>query len=161
MDTKKVTNFIKVKDFMKTGGQSTPDTLDSKLLLNKDLVTLRLNLIDEELKELKKGVHEHDMTEVIDGIGDLLYVVYGMAAAFGIDADNIFNIVHESNMSKFCKTEEEAYKTVQSYQELYNTGKSSYDSPTYKLHNGKYVVYNKSTNKILKSINFFPPKFNV
>ena len=38
--------------------------------------------------------------EVADALTDLLYVVYGAGHAFGIDLDECFQEVHESNMSK-------------------------------------------------------------
>ena len=61
-------------------------------------------------------------------------------------------------MSKFCKTEELAQATVDNYQQKFEAGTSPYDTPTYRLSSdGKYyVVYNKSTGKILKSIDYKP-----
>ena len=47
-----------------------------------------------------------------DAIGDILYVVYGTAASFGINADKDYDIIHKSNMTKLCKTEMEAHLTV-------------------------------------------------
>ena len=38
--------------------------------------------------------------EIIDSLADLLYVTYGFFHAFGLDADEIFEEVHNSNMSK-------------------------------------------------------------
>ena len=54
-------------------------------------------------------------------------------------------------MSKLCKTESEAQNTVQWYLE----NEKRYDSPNYrKSDSGDYfVVYNKNTDKVLKSIN--------
>jgi hypothetical protein len=83
--------------------------------------------------------------------------VYGAFGAFGVHADIAFELVHKSNMSKLCKTEEEAIETVESYKK-----DSRYDSPAYRLSDdGKhYVVYNQSTSKILKSINYSPVSFD-
>ena len=39
-----------------------------------------------------------------------MYVVLGMGRAIGIDLDKAFDIVHKSNMSKLCNTEEDAIK---------------------------------------------------
>ena len=66
--------------------------------------------------------------------------------------DKAFNIVHESNMSKLCTSEEEAINTVQWYKD----NNTVYDSPNFKKSkNNKYwIVYNESTGKILKSINY-------
>jgi hypothetical protein len=92
----------------------------------------------------------------------MLYVVYGAADAFGIQADKDFDEVHSSNMSKLCYSEEEAMQTVQSYEQKFNKGDSPYDSPYYyKLENqDKWVVKNRSTGKALKSINYRPVDFS-
>ena len=68
----------------------------------------------------------------------------------------IFNLVHENNMSKLCKTEEEAQRSVKYYEE--NKSKLGYDSPAYRKapDNVHWVVYNQSTKKILKSIEWKP-----
>lgn len=50
----------------------------------KKVVDLRLKLIEEEFKELTKAINEQNMVEIIDGICDLLYVVYGMMHVFGL-----------------------------------------------------------------------------
>ena len=60
-------------------------------------------------------------------------------------------------MSKLCKNEKEAIETVEWY-----VKEGRYDSPAYRLSDdGKYyVVYNKNTMKILKSINYTPVNFD-
>ena len=62
------------------------------------------------------------MVETIDALADILYVVYGAGASFGIDLDKAFDIVHRSNMSKLCQTEEDAIETVRIYKEKYDNG---------------------------------------
>ena len=42
---------------------------------------------DLEFNELKDAIKERNFTEVRDAISDILYVVYGAAASFGINAD--------------------------------------------------------------------------
>jgi hypothetical protein len=60
-------------------------------------------------------------------------------------------------MSKLCNSIDEAEATVKDYQEKYNVGVSTYDTPYYyELKPGLYVVKNKSTGKALKSINYTP-----
>ena len=46
------------------------------------------------------------------------------AVTFGFDADRDFDIVHSSNMSKLCSTEEEAQETVAKYESEFKEGKS-------------------------------------
>ena len=69
-------------------------------LRDQDTQDLRIDLIQEELDELALGIDNNDIVEVADALTDLLYVVYGAGHAFGIDLDECFTEVHESNMSK-------------------------------------------------------------
>ncbi len=43
---------------------------------------------------------EPDLVEAVDGLCDLLYVVYGTAEAIGVDLEPFFERVHASNMRK-------------------------------------------------------------
>ena len=92
-----MTNFEKVGLFMKTFGQevkSKPDFATNKI--NE----LRVNLIVEELEELKVAVKNKDLKETVDALTDILYVTYGAGHAFGVDLDKCFDEVQNSNMSK-------------------------------------------------------------
>ena len=92
-----MTNFEKVGLFMKTFGQEV------KLkpgLSNVKINNLRLDLIEEELRELKHAIQTNDLKETADALTDILYVTYGAGHAFGIDLDKCFNEVQNSNMSK-------------------------------------------------------------
>ena len=62
--------------------------------------TLRINLIEEELKELKHAIENKDLKETIDALTDILYVTYGAGHAFGVNLDKCFEEVQKSNMSK-------------------------------------------------------------
>ena len=92
-----MTNFQKVGLFMKTFGQEikTKPSLSSEKINN-----LRINLISEELEELKDAIKNNDLKETIDALTDILYVTYGAGHAFGIDLDKCFEEVQNSNMSK-------------------------------------------------------------
>ena len=57
-------------------------------------------LIKEELDELKQAIEKNDLLEVADALTDILYVTYGAGHAFGINLDNCFSEVQNSNMSK-------------------------------------------------------------
>ena len=92
-----MTNFDKVKNFMKTFDQEvkkTPSFSTDKI--NK----LRYDLIKEELDELHIAMKNKDLIEVADALTDILYVTYGAGHAFGIDLDKCFEEVQNSNMSK-------------------------------------------------------------
>ena len=92
-----MTNFDKVGTFMKTFGQE----VKTKPSFSTDKINkLRLDLIKEELCELKEAMNNKDLLEVADALTDILYVTYGAGHAFGINLDKCFEEVQNSNMSK-------------------------------------------------------------
>ncbi|MDR0359235.1 MAG: nucleotide pyrophosphohydrolase [bacterium] len=61
---------------------------------------LRMSLVDEEIAELRNAGERRDLIGLADALGDLLYVAYGTAEAYGIDLEPVFDEIHRSNMSK-------------------------------------------------------------
>ena len=53
-----------------------------------------------EVAEFHKGYDEPNFPDAIDGLADLLYVIFGSAVAWGIDLEPFFNEVHRANMAK-------------------------------------------------------------
>ena len=95
-----MSNFSKVGTFMKTFGQE----VKTKPSFSSDKINkLRIDLIKEELEELKKAISDKNLIEVADALTDILYVTYGAGHAFGIDLDKCFDEVQKSNMSKLGK----------------------------------------------------------
>jgi len=92
-----MTNFEKVGLFMKTFGQEVK--LNASFSSDK-INNLRIDLIEEELKELKDAIKKKDLKEVVDALTDILYVTYGAGHAFGVNLDKCFEEVQKSNMSK-------------------------------------------------------------
>ena len=100
-------NFKLVEEFMDTFNQNVERF---PILGTKGLQDLRVELIREELEELKDALKEKDEVEVADALTDLLYVVYGAGHAFGIPLDKCFEEVHASNMSKLDKEGKPIYR---------------------------------------------------
>jgi len=222
------TNYQKVVEFHSVFGLPVNTEYQTEMFTDDPKsVQLRYDLIDEEYKELLEAYENKDIVEVIDALSDSMYVVYGGAATFGIDFDNIFrsnhttsdvnlemfdseevndelhsyeyelemmqnamedkdiykieqcfvdfittvyalgdlfninldksfDMVHRSNMSKTCSSEEEAEQTVTWYKNEYQKNEMSYDTPTWRLSDdgNYYIIYNESTGKILKNINY-------
>ena len=92
-----MSNFSKVKIFMKTFGQ---EVKDKPSFPDKKIQDLRYELIREELDEFKQAIEDKNLKEVADALTDILYVTYGAGHAFGIDLDKCFEEVQSSNMSK-------------------------------------------------------------
>ena len=92
-----MSNFERVKKFMTIFGQEVKE----KAGFPKDeIVSLRYELIEEELAEFKDAIDKKDIKEVADALTDILYVTYGAGHAFGINLDKCFKEVQSSNMSK-------------------------------------------------------------
>ncbi len=156
---KNKSQYQKVIDFHKCAGHPFNNEIQKDYILDKpERIDFRIGLIKEELSELEKAVEDNNMKEVIDALSDMLYVINGMGIELGIDLDKSFDIVHNSNMTKFCKSEQEAIDTVQWYKE----NDKRYDSPNYRKSpdNQHWVVYNMSNDKALKSIKYTPANFD-
>jgi predicted HAD superfamily Cof-like phosphohydrolase len=126
--------------------------LENPIIPSKQRANLRISLLAEELKELQEAVENDDLVEVADALCDLQYVLAGAIHEFGLGAKfkTLFDEVHRSNMSKACITVEEAEQTIQFYLDKDQT--ESY----YKEIDGLFLVFRKSDDKTLKSVNYSP-----
>lgn len=111
---------------------------------------LRLALLQEELDELRTAIAENDIVSVADALCDLQYVLSGAVLEFGLawQFKALFDEVQRSNMSKTCKSYEEAKATQAYYLEQKNT--ESYIEE----REGEYLVFRSMDHKVLKSINY-------
>lgn len=119
---------------------------------SKERAALRVSLLAEELKELQQAIDDNDLVEVADALCDLQYVLAGAILEFGMGDKfkALFDEVHRSNMSKACKTVEEANDTVAHYLAKDNT------EAHYKEMDDLFLVYRTADNKTLKSIAYSP-----
>ena len=69
-----MSNFERVKKFMKTFGQEVKEKAEFP---SDKIMSLRYELIREELTELKEAIDRKDIKEVADALTDILYVTYG------------------------------------------------------------------------------------
>lgn len=136
-----------------------------------------LNILITDIYEIKICLLERkNLIELYSLLVKTIIDTYKLGFSLRINVNKIFDIVHNSNMSKLCKTEEEAIKTVDSYNNKYIIYKeycdkfgvdsqeaksvySPYDSAYYYKSGDYYLVKNKSTGKALKSINYTPVCF--
>ena len=125
---------------------STPQIPDAKRC------TLRVNLLEEELNELKEAIVNNDLVEVADALCDIQYVLSGAILEFGMGDKfkELFDEVQRSNMSKTCKTMEEAIATQKHYKD--SKGTESFIQEK----NGEYLVYRTEDKKVLKSVKYSP-----
>lgn len=126
--------------------------LDTPQIPSEARCKLRVSLIAEELKELEEAIRDQNIVEVADALCDIQYVLAGAILEFGLKDkfSELFDEVQRSNMSKACKTIEEAQATILHY--LEKDGTESY----YEEKDGLYLVYRTSDNKTLKSVAYSP-----
>ena len=146
-----VTNFTTLKTIYQK------ETNMHEINMYEKLAELHLKFINFESefrKTMLSGSGEFD--KVVSLLIMMIITTYRMGVILNFNVDEAFNIVHESNMSKLCKSEEEARQTVDDYKKKYESGKSTYDTPYYYKKEKYYVIKNQSTGKVLKSINYKP-----
>ncbi len=126
--------------------------LSNPAIPDENRCKLRVALLAEELKEMEVAILENDLVGVADALCDLQYVLSGAILEFGLGDKfkALFDEVQRSNMSKACNTVQEAEQTVQHYKQ--KDGTECY----YRQEAGKWLVYRKSDNKTIKSINYSP-----
>jgi predicted HAD superfamily Cof-like phosphohydrolase len=86
-----VTEFHQTFDIVVNSAPTVPDPKTTQL---------RIGLIEEEFGELRDALAKGELPAIAKELADLLYVVYGTAASYGIDMEPVFREVHRSNMSK-------------------------------------------------------------
>lgn len=89
--------FNEVKKFQTAVGQNVgqapafPD--DSERIL-------RMRLLEEEFDEYLEGEQTNDLENIAKELADIIYIVCGTAASYGIPLNEVFDEVHRSNMEK-------------------------------------------------------------
>ena len=93
------TTLKQVQEFHETYGLSV---LSEPSIADEKTNALRINLLAEELDELKEALEEGDLLETLDALIDLQYVLDGAFLSFGLQGlkQVAFDEVHRSNMSK-------------------------------------------------------------
>jgi predicted HAD superfamily Cof-like phosphohydrolase len=122
--------------------------------INKEDADFVINFIQEELDELKEAVEENDIVGIFDALLDITYVGLGNGAlVFGLKDKMLdgYAEVQASNLSKVCKTEEEAKQTVIKRSEEQN------EPCHFEKIEDYYIVYRTRDMKVMKSINYFKP----
>ncbi len=113
-------------------------------------------------EQLERGLLSTDEKTVRSALNNLVTSVYDLGNASNYNLVGAFEEVHNSNMSKFCTSEEEAWETIRSkaitddrYGEDVNTVKCVEDDGT-----EYYIIIRIDDGKVLKGPNFFEPDFS-
>jgi len=140
-----------VEEFNSTMGK--PNTYTPNIPDEKEWMFV-YNFILEELEEYKEACETGNIVEVLDALCDITYVATGngvMLHGLKDKFQDAYAEVQASNMSKACKTEEEAIETTKVRSEQQG-------EPCHYEKVGDYwIVYRTRDRKVMKSINYFKP----
>lgn len=155
MENKNYVPFVsEVETFNKTMGK--PNNYTPNIPSEKEWRFV-YDFILEELEEYKHACETGNIVEILDALCDITYVSLGNGAMLHGLKDKImpaYQEVQASNMSKACKTIEEAEETVKVRSEQQG-------EPCHIEQQGEYwVVYRTRDRKVMKSINYFKPNLN-
>ena len=140
-----------VEEFNSTFGK--PNNYEPTIPEKKEWMFV-YDFIQEELAEYKEACENGDIVEILDALCDITYVSLGNGTMLhGLKGKiwKAYQEVQASNMSKACKTEEEAIETAKV--EAERVGEETH----YEKVGEYWVVYRSRDRKVLKSINYFRP----
>ena len=112
------------------------------------------SFILEELEEYRTACEEGNIVEVLDALCDITYVSLGNGAMLHGLKDKIwpaYQEVQASNLSKACRTEEEAIATVAQRSIEQN------EACHYEAVGDYYIAYRSRDKKVMKNVNYFKP----
>lgn len=126
--------------------------LDTPEIPSAERCRLRVNLLQEELDELREAIEHNSIEGIADALCDLQYVLSGAVLEFGLanKFKALFEEVQRSNMSKVCGDYDTAERTLEHYQAKDGTKGFIKESEL------GYLVYRDSDHKVLKSVNYSP-----
>ena len=112
------------------------------------------NFILEELEEYREACEQGDIVGILDALCDITYVSLGNGTMLHGLKDKIwpaYQEVQASNLSKACRTEEEAKATV--IQRSSEQGEECH----YEKVGDYFIVYRSRDRKVMKNVNYFRP----
>ncbi|HUR30254.1 MAG TPA: nucleoside triphosphate pyrophosphohydrolase family protein [Saprospiraceae bacterium] len=126
--------------------------LDSPAIPHAERCALRINLLQEELDELKDAINHNSISGIADALCDLQYVLSGAILEFGLARKfkDLFEEVQRSNMSKVCPDYATAEETVEFYRTKDGTKGFIRESDL------GFLVYREADQKVLKSVKYSP-----
>ena len=76
--------------------------LENPEIGSKELIELRIKLLQEEVAEYAEAARGGDLVEVLDALADIAYILAGTVINHGMQHvfDDAFSEVHRSNMAK-------------------------------------------------------------
>jgi hypothetical protein len=113
-----------------------------------------IDFVKEELAEYEQACKNGDIVEILDALCDIAYVSLGNGVMLHGLKDKIwpaYQEVQASNLSKACKTQEEAVRTCE-----IRAAQQGEECHWEKVGD-MYIVYRTRDRKVMKSIGYFRP----
>ena len=131
---------------------------------DKSKIELSLNLIDEEIKELKQAILANDKEAMLDAYADIIYVLNNFTYFQGFSSEEIENYINKVTKSNYSKFSDDL-EMMQESCRLYALGEHPFkkgekiEAEVYETCNIEYpyILKNVKTGKILKPLNFKEP----
>lgn len=148
------------KNIASSSHATTYQIVYSKVHSDFDLEMYSMKFIDGWIQGLSYCLITCQYKDIPDLLKKMALAVFHRCCNLEIDVDELVDIIHKSNMTKLCHSKDEADKSVEFYKK---TESKRYPLPTYKTNsNGTlWILYDATTGKRLKSINYQPPKIDV
>lgn len=146
-----------VEEFHKTFGF----TVGKQPYLPDDKVMrLRINLLEEELEELKEAFSKGDLRGALDAMADIQYVLDGTVISCGMQKvfEDACSEVHRSNMSKACITIDDAIATKLHHKEQETNDGFTINWESVYLPDKTFHVVKRGDGKLLKSLQYSPAR---
>jgi len=131
-----------------------PNNYEPTIPKNRSEWEFVYNFILEELEEYKHACETGNIVEVLDALCDITYVSLGNGAMLHGLKDKVWPAymeVQASNLSKACRSQEEAEETVQV------RSKEQGEACHWEKVGNNYIVYRSRDRKVMKNINYFRP----
>jgi len=119
--------------------------------------TAQIKYVEMNIGRLQDGIKENSLRDVFVALGDLAKYVFDFVEHYDfIDQfDEIFDETHKSNMSKACRSHDEAIETLEHWETNEEKGKPLCEIIQY---SDFYLVKRLSDGKLMKSINYHPAR---
>ncbi|AUS02612.1 phosphoribosyl-ATP pyrophosphohydrolase-like protein [Vibrio phage 2.275.O._10N.286.54.E11] len=128
---------------------------DNTIVMPNITESIKINVsLQEDLHRLMNGYKTGEMGKIADSLDGLLTNVYRFSFECGIDIYKCFDEVHDSNMSKACKTANEATNSIQM---RLNEGKNDYQGAYIENVGEYYIIKRLADGKTLKGNYYFEP----
>lgn len=148
---KEMCSYKEVKEWSKKAGL----TVNDKFTLDVSEVDewLAVDLIQEELDELRDALETKNKEEVVDALNDLQWVIDRAKQTYGVKPKSFQELVR-SNNTKFCNSISEAVRTQNAYANGTHPNKPGKKIKVTVQRSGEVFTIKNENGKLMKSINF-------